>query len=303
MKFLKFLIPACAFVGLAACSKPNPAAQCGMAETQKAYLDSIYSALSDAKERDEVSIIGEKAAQRVRKMIESLKKNNPITFGVITAESYDAATGNIDCKVEVKLKPTGDFSTQSVQDQARDMESARSTAIFPVGFFDGRSTPMTAIFELRRSGDGKQIIQGAAGFQNIVGVAYELVSAKSLSDETLAANPGSNPNFKLIDTGAQALPAVGQCFETKVHDVGYRLEGVPDSGTDVTFEDGHMMVDYSVSIAASRWRSGDPVRLCVVSLPTNCPPEDNRGVTYKATNIRAKNDWIAADSSHECGGA
>jgi hypothetical protein len=118
-----------------------------------------------------------------------------------------------------------------------------------------------------------------------------------------AANPGSNPNFKVIDTEAQALPAVGQCFATKVHDTGFRLEGIPDSGTAVTFEDGHSMVDYSVSRTASRWRPGDPVKLCVVSLPTDCPKDDNRGVRYKATNIRAKNAWTAADSEHECGGA
>jgi len=303
MKYWQFLVPAFALAGLAACSKPDPAAQCGMAETQRAYLDSILSSVSDAKERDETSVLGEKAVKQVHEMIDAFRKANAISFGEITAERYDAATGNIDCKVEVKFKPTGDFGTQSVREQAHEMESIRSATIFPSGLFDGRSAPLAAIFELRRNADGKQKVQGAAGFPDITKLAYELLSAKSLSDATLAANPGSNPNFKVIDAEAQVLPAVGQCFSTKVHDTGYRLEGTPDSGTSVTFEDGHSMVDYSVSIAASRWKVGDPMRLCVISLPTNCPKDDNRGVTYKASNIRAKDDWTAADSEHECGGA
>jgi hypothetical protein len=51
-------------------------------------------------------------------------------------------------------------------------------------------------------------------------------------------------------------------------------------------------------------RPGNPVRLHLVSIPQNCPPEDARGrSSYRATNLRSGRTWTAADSGHSCGGA
>jgi len=303
MQYWKMTVQILALIVLAGCSKAQPAAQCGTPQIQRAYIDSIFSSLLDSKEREEASILGDKALKQVRDMVSLLRETKPISLGAITAERFDPDTGNLDCRVEVNFKPQGDFASQSVQDQAHEMEDARSSQVFPEGFFEGQSQPMAVIFELRRDPDGKQIARGGAGFDSLVRLAYELLSARSLSDATLAASPGRNPNFKPIDTVTQILPSVGQCFDTQVRDIGFRLEGVPDSGTSVIFEDGHYMIDYTVSKNVSRWQSGDSVKLCVVSLPTNCPKDDNRGVTYEATNSRTMNTWIAADSEHMCGGA
>ncbi len=54
---------------------------------------------------------------------------------------------------------------------------------------------------------------------------------------------------------------------------------------------------------AVRSKVGDPVLLCVVELPQNCPPNDHRGIVYAATNQRSGDTWRAPDSEHSCGGA
>ena len=303
MKSWHFLFPALVIAGISAgCSKPDPAAQCGTSDAQSAYLEIIYSGLSGKRERAE-GALGDRFAAKAHDFVKALKAVSPISFGAITAEHYDPATGNLDCRVEVKIKPTGDFATQSVRGQAAEMEHLRQTSVFPDGFFDARAAPISAIFELRHDANGKQTVHGAASFDEILRVADELLNARSLSDAVLAANPGRDPNYKVIDAETQKLPTVGQCFESAVHDVGYRLEGIFDSGTSVTFDDGHSMVSYETDPNASNWQTDDRVKLCVVSLPTNCPKDDNRGVVYRATNIRARNEWTAGDSEHECGGA
>lgn len=100
-------------------------------------------------------------------------------------------------------------------------------------------------------------------------------------------------------------PRPGQCFSTTIKEVGNRLDGDTDdtTGASVTYADGHYMVDYESSRRKLGFRAGDPVRLCVVSLPTNCPRGDHRGITYRATDLTTRRTWTAADSEHGCGGA
>ena len=50
-------------------------------------------------------------------------------------------------------------------------------------------------------------------------------------------------------------------------------------------------------------RVGDPVTLCLVSIPRNCPPGDDRGKVYSAANWRTQERWSLPDSQHSCGGA
>jgi len=104
---------------------------------------------------------------------------------------------------------------------------------------------------------------------------------------------------------ARFMPHEGDCFSTAVKEVGTRLEDDPDqtSGASISYEDGHYQVDYDSSPKTLGFSRGDPVRLCVVSLPTNCPPGDHRGVEYKALDLATQRSWTAADSEHECGGA
>jgi hypothetical protein len=103
---------------------------------------------------------------------------------------------------------------------------------------------------------------------------------------------------------AASVPTrVGQCVATKITLTGARLEGAPDSGTTVVYANKILNVDYEVIAAVRKSRVGDPVRLCLVSLPKHCPPGDDRGKFYSARNLRTGGSWKMYDSQHLCGGA
>ena len=50
-------------------------------------------------------------------------------------------------------------------------------------------------------------------------------------------------------------------------------------------------------------RKGDHVLICLVFIPRNCPPGDNRGKMYTTKNLRTLDAWTLPDSEHQCGGA
>jgi hypothetical protein len=91
---------------------------------------------------------------------------------------------------------------------------------------------------------------------------------------------------------AEPLPTkIGACSATTITDIGYRLD-TPDSGSAIVYANGGGQVSYDTIPEIHRSRIGDKVKLCLVSLPEDCPPGDDRGET-----------WEAADSQHSCGGA
>jgi hypothetical protein len=103
---------------------------------------------------------------------------------------------------------------------------------------------------------------------------------------------------------ASAAPAnVGDCIETTIAIVGPRLEGVPGSGSAIQYANGLAQVSYDPVPGIDNSQAGDAVRLCLVSVPENCPPGDDRGRVYAATNARTGETWTAPDSQHMCGGA
>ena len=76
---------------------------------------------------------------------------------------------------------------------------------------------------------------------------------------------------------AEDLPTeIGACSETTIEDIGYRL-GDPDSGSAISYANGGGQVSYDTIPEIHRSRVGDPVRLCLVSIPEDCPPGDDRG--------------------------
>ena len=108
----------------------------------------------------------------------------------------------------------------------------------------------------------------------------------------------------LSPAGAGELPKkVGDCTTTRIAELGSRLEGVPDSGSAVSYENGGVGISYDVVPALRRSRVGDSVKLCLTSIPQDCPAGDERGKTYSATNLRTKGSWELPDSEHMCGGA
>jgi hypothetical protein len=109
----------------------------------------------------------------------------------------------------------------------------------------------------------------------------------------------------LAGTAANAaMPThVGQCVTTTISEMSSRLEGDPSSGSAVVYANDASQVSYDVEPAVRGWRAGDRVTMCLVKLPTGCPPGDTRGSVYKVTNPRAGTSWTEADSAHSCGGA
>jgi uncharacterized protein YecT (DUF1311 family) len=102
------------------------------------------------------------------------------------------------------------------------------------------------------------------------------------------------------------ITRVGQCENARVQWIGPRLElsqGDPPDGTSVTLTDGVSLVSYDRVGAILSSRVGDPVRVCLISIPSNCPPGDERGRVYHVRNVRTHRQWELPDAEHECGGA
>lgn len=106
-----------------------------------------------------------------------------------------------------------------------------------------------------------------------------------------------------VGVTAPALTKVGQCVSTTVKQKMTRLEGVADSGDAVQYGNGIYGVTYDQVPELEAARVGDPVKLCLTSLPTDCPKGDDRGKTYKATDLRTYESWELPDAEHMCGGA
>jgi hypothetical protein len=109
---------------------------------------------------------------------------------------------------------------------------------------------------------------------------------------------------------AAGLPThVGQCVRTTVKSVETRLAGgsnnqpVAGSGSAISFANGGYQVSYDQLPAVDSSRPGDPVEMCLVSIPRDCPPGDARGREYRTTNLRTHKAWRLPDSEHSCGGA
>jgi len=103
---------------------------------------------------------------------------------------------------------------------------------------------------------------------------------------------------------------IGACAVTTIKEIGDRSgdplpenKPDPDTGTLVTFANDGVQVSYQWDGAVAHSRVGDKVRICLVEVPSDCPPNDTRGKVYKTTNLRTNETWTMADSQHMCGGA
>ncbi len=105
---------------------------------------------------------------------------------------------------------------------------------------------------------------------------------------------------------------VGHCTRTKIASITGRFGevlkapkpgGDEGSGTAVAYANDAHQVSYSYEEQVALSHIGDEVLLCLSSIPRNCPPGDDRGRVYSATNIKSGGSWIMPDSQHSCGGA
>jgi uncharacterized protein len=111
---------------------------------------------------------------------------------------------------------------------------------------------------------------------------------------------------------AKALPGrVGQCTITKIASITTRFgeelkpptDELDSSGTATTYANSGYQVSYSYIPAIAGSHLGDEVLLCLVSVPKNCPPGDDRGRIYSGTDLSTKGSWLLPDAQHSCGGA
>jgi hypothetical protein len=127
-----------------------------------------------------------------------------------------------------------------------------------------------------------------------------------------AQNDSPSPNADAHRTSSNLPQKVGQCVETAIRKISDRF-GKPvsplpskdgfDPGTLVVFENGGSQISYDKETSVLRSKIGDKVRMCLVEIPKDCPPGDDRGRVYNTKNLRTGEAWTLSDSQHRCGGA
>jgi uncharacterized protein len=150
---------------------------------------------------------------------------------------------------------------------------------------------------LARDPDLRQIQRGWLQARNVGCVADRGCLMQMMTAELSWLNSG------LVRPPADMPHSVGACSLTQVSTLESRLEGAPDSGSMVELANGIVGVSYEMVPAVQRARVGDPVIACLVQLPSDCPPGDDRGKDYAAADLRTLGAWSLPDAEHMCGGA
>jgi hypothetical protein len=108
---------------------------------------------------------------------------------------------------------------------------------------------------------------------------------------------------------AEPLPKrLGACAKTSIKSIETRLidavknKPIPGTGSAVRFANDGYQVAYDNVPAIEQSKKGDHVRICLVSIPHNCPRGDERGRVYKTTNLRTNKAWALPDAQRNCGG-
>ena len=108
----------------------------------------------------------------------------------------------------------------------------------------------------------------------------------------------------------EPLPGrIGQCTTTHISTLTVRLGddplegGGPDDGSAASYENGGTAVSYDRNRGLAASAVGDPVALCLMTIPRDCPRGDARGRVYYGLNLKNKASWALPDAQHMCGGA
>lgn len=114
-----------------------------------------------------------------------------------------------------------------------------------------------------------------------------------------AVHVSTSPGFSEVtrNNPAVVLESIGDCVETTVTEVAISY------ASTITYENDIFQVDWAEYPVFRYSIAGDAVRLCLASIPDNCPKGDTRGRQIEAKNIRTGDTWSAQNSFHSCGGA
>ena len=118
-----------------------------------------------------------------------------------------------------------------------------------------------------------------------------LIAAMGLIACRTSAEPVSEPTLD-----------VGQCATARVASAGSRLEGEPDSGTNIMLTNGISSLSYETNAQAALARVGDHVIACLISRRDDCPKGDTRGRVYTVVDLRTLGSWTLPNDEHSCGG-
>jgi len=121
---------------------------------------------------------------------------------------------------------------------------------------------------------------------------------------------------KALDTAADApkgadqpMPAkIGDCAVTHIAELTTRFgepldTADPSAGSAVAFTNGGGLVSYGREEGLANSAVGDPVAVCLMSIPRDCPAGDDRGRVYYGIDLVRQGTWVLPDSQHMCGGA
>lgn len=141
----------------------------------------------------------------------------------------------------------------------------------------------------------------------------------------LATYGGDSDSFtalitKLVAQKAETLAAAGpafskappqtlaQCVKTRVKDFTTRFgnplpDNQPDTGIYIDYDNGGYIYSYERGRNFDGIARGQPVVLCLMSIPRDCPTGDDRGRIYYTLDLATRQSWVSGDSEHGCGGA
>lgn len=109
-----------------------------------------------------------------------------------------------------------------------------------------------------------------------------------------------------IGWGVHLPKQIGACVRTTFTVISDRFGGDPRSpdaaGMSALLSNGGFVTTYGADQVLISSRVGDPVEMCLTSLPDHCPPDDERGKEYSITNLRTHGRTILPDAQHMCGG-
>ncbi len=132
---------------------------------------------------------------------------------------------------------------------------------------------------------------------NVLDMALILVSSSLVVSATPAlSSPLRTQIGKCTDTFIEQISTWSRSSErSRASFVG--------SGASVNLTNGIYLVSYDEIAPLKKFKVGEKVKLCLLSIPRDCPPGDSRGRTYRLLSYRTRQSVKLPNSQHSCGGA